>query len=206
MNLKRIGSQLQLVTPVAQVVGSRQVQGAFMLLQVQRSRASITLHGQTGTQLHAVRNDQGAVWHQSAQSGQEVQVARLHLQVQIAAARQAVRQVPEFTPAAERERSGQVHGKAADLHLFQIALRAGTDYQRMERIGLLETLRQATGQQQHVLLADTGIQTGGQTARSGDIDEFPISLCGQINLAVRGGQLQEGDTYQGGVGRQTPRQ
>ena len=80
------------------------------------------------------------------------------------------------------------------------------NHQRTERIGFLESFRQATGKKQYILFADTGIETGCQTAGGRYIYQFPVSLCRKVHLTMRCQQLQRRDTDNGRIGKQPPGQ
>ena len=71
------------------------------------------------------------------------------------------------------------------------------DYQRAERISLFKGFGQSAGKKQYILLADIGVKAGGQLSGSGYIDKFPIGLRRQVHLAVRGLELQIGNTDNG---------
>ena len=59
---------------------------------------------------------------------------------------------------------------------------------------------------QYILFADTGIETGCQTAGGRYIYQFPVSLCRKVHLTMRCQQLQRRDTDNGRIGKQPPGQ
>ena len=130
----------------------------------------------------------------------------MHFEVHASIAFHTVGQAPEFSSPTQRKGSGQLSRKTGNLHLLQVSFRTGMNHQRTERIGFLESFRQATGKKQYILFADTGIETGCQTAGGRYIYQFPVSLCRKVHLTMRCQQLQRRDTDNGRIGKQPPGQ
>ena len=130
----------------------------------------------------------------------------MHFEVHASIAFHTVGQAPEFSSPTQRKGSGQLSRKTGNLHLLQVSFRTGMNHQRTERIGFLESFRQATGKKQYILFADTGIETGCQTTGGRYIYQFPVSLCRKVHLTMRCQQLQRRDTDNGRIGKQPPGQ
>ena len=193
--LQAVDGKVGMVSFVGKVVVGIQSQEALLFVHLEGGCDTWSLHAQLRVEPHAVgHGERGRV---AGKAGQEVQVARAHPQVHVPVAPDTVVQVPEFPAAVYRKRSGQVDVEARYLHLLQVAFRAGAEDEWVHGVVFLERLGQVAGQEHHVLLADAGIKPGAQVSCGGNVNQFPIGLCAEVYLAVRGGQPQGGDAYQG---------
>ena len=201
VELQGVDGQVGVVGFRCQVIRSVHSHSSLSFVQFQQGGQAASFQTEVGCQFHAVGDGQASFVGCACQRREESDVLRLHVQVHFGRSAQAVRQVPQFSSASQREGARQVGHEARDLHLAQVAFCSCPYYERAEGICFFETFGQVACKQHDVLLADVSLQMGRKVSCCRHFHQFPIGLRPQLDFAVRSEQVQFGYLYQGRVGK-----